>query len=142
MPSDAAKLFDAGARVETIIWIPGAVTDQDGLPQAFEDFVEDDFPEEKTDPLIKALPCLERFVDEGPEPIEVAEALCWTKGFLVQAAVPCRRYVGDTIFYSGWGSYYTAWLYAKSEADIADVVVAWAVGKSEADEAEYKAKAA
>lgn len=142
MASDTAKLFDAGARVESVIWIPGAVADQEGLPQVFEDFVEDDFPESESNALIKDLPCLKRFVAEGADPYEVAEALIWTKGFLVQAAVPCRRYIGDNIFVSGWGNYYTAWLYAKTEAEIADVVVAWADAKSAADEASYKAKEA
>lgn len=142
MASDAAKLFDSGARVETIIWIPGAVADQEGLPKAFEDFVEDDFPEEIDHPLIKALPCLKRFVDEGADPADVAESLVWTKGFLVQAAVPCRNYIGDNIYTSGWGGYYTAWLYAKTEADIADVVIAWAAAKVAVDEAAYKAKEA
>ncbi|MGX1786871.1 hypothetical protein ACWIGM_09055 [Bosea sp. NPDC055332] len=142
MENYAAQLFDAGARVESIIWIPGAVADQEGLPQAFEDFVDDDFPDEATDPLIKALPCLKRFVGEGSDPSEVAEALCRTNGFLVQAAAPCRRYVADNVFYSGWGSYYTAWLYAKDEGQITEVVVAWAEAKATADEADYKAKEA
>lgn len=129
-------MFDADCRVEELIYLLG-MGDGDSHTEKFEDFCES-LPEKADHPLYQQLPALARYADgeDYPEADEVFQALLFTPGFLVQAATPCRRYYADgEAFYSGWGSYYTAWLHAAAESDIAAVCVAWAETQHAKDKA-------
>ncbi len=133
----SSDLFDAGVRVEKIIYIPGAVADMEATPEVFRDFCED-LPDGIDSPLYEALPALKRFAGgDYPKPEEVAEALAYKEGFLVQAATPVRQYSddpSDTSYSSlSWGHYYTAWLYASEEEEIAPVILAWAETRADYD---------
>lgn len=132
--------FDANARVETLIYIPGAVADIEALPETFEDFCEN-LPEKADHPLYAQCQPLAQFAEaeDYPEPEAVAEALLWTNGFLVQAATPVRHYQGGGAYGYSWGHYYTAWLYAAAEADIVPVVCQWAATRAAHDEAKAAA---
>lgn len=133
------RMFDAECRVETLIWIPGIGT-EDSFTEAFSVEFYDYMPEREGAPLYAQLPMLAQFCgDEDVEPERIAYAIQRVPGFLVQAATPVRRYMGDKgVFVSGWGYYHTEWLYARTEAQIAKVCLAWAKQSAKAD----KAKAA
>lgn len=133
----SSDLFDAGVRVEKIIYIPGAVTDMEATPESFSDFCED-LPEKEDSPLYTGLPALKKFADLSGyiNTEDVAEALVRTNGFLVQGAAPVRQYSDDptdTSYGWSWGHYYTAWLYASEESEIAPVVLAWAETRADYD---------
>jgi hypothetical protein len=134
----SSAIFDAGIRLEAVIYIPGAVADCEATPEAFRDFC-DDLPDQEGAPLYRQLPCLQRYAADGdyPEPEIVAEQLIDSPGFLVQAATPVREYhkSGDGTCCYSWGHYYTAWLYAATEADIVPVATEWAQSRHEADRA-------
>jgi hypothetical protein len=132
MATITAELFDAGVRVDRVIWLPGAIVDLDSPSDALRDFVEDDFPESAEHDLCKALPVLKSFaeLDEVPEIEEIGEALYGVSGFLVKAETPVRRKFGTGGGYTwSWGHVYYSWLYAKDEASIAEVVTAWAAAR-------------
>lgn len=128
MATITAELFDAGIRVDRVIWLPGAIVDFEGPTDSFRDFVEDDFPEGSDNDLCRALPILKEFAesDDVPEIWEVCEALLGTPGFLVKAETPVRTDIGGGIMSFSWGHVYYAWLYAKDEASIPAVITAWA----------------
>lgn len=127
MTNPVQELFDAAVRVECLIYIPSAAADPEITPECFrEDFCEA-LPERADAPLYEQLPPMAQFADseEWPEPEVVAFALFRTPGFLVQAATPVRDEGGS---YS-WGHYWTEWLYAATETDIARVSLEWAATK-------------
>ncbi len=137
MSNAASQMFEANVRLEAVIYIPGAVVDPEATPEAFREFCED-LPDRVDAPLYAQLPDLKRYAGEGaiPEPEYVAERLLDQPGFLVQAATPVRGYgndPADASFHWSWGHYYTAWLYAATEADIAPVAAAWAETRAAAD---------
>ncbi len=124
---DAADmLFDQVARVGVLIWIPGAVADVEDLPEVFEDDFCQMIPERKDHILFAQLPALARFVGTYPEPAEVAEVLRHHGGFLIRAETPVKTFLKSGGFSHSWGYFRLSWLYAASEGEIADVVIAWA----------------
>lgn len=130
------RFCKATARVESLIYIPGAVADPECCPESFDEWVEDSlFDSEKT--LLSQLPALRPFIGGALNPKEVAYALRNTDGFLVHAATPVRSYRGrgSGAFLYSWGNYYTEWLYAATEADIARVVAEWAAQRAAEDHA-------
>lgn len=132
--SVAERIFDATARIETMIYIP-AIGDADSASEQFGDFVRD-LPERKDCELYKSLPELREFADgEYPEAWEVAELLFSRSGFIFNAATPVMEPVADGISSYSWGYYHTEWLYAKDQDAIADVLVAWATAFHERDKA-------
>lgn len=124
----AELFFDADVRVEQLIYIPGLAACDEAYPDVFEDEFVGWLPEETASPIYDQLPVLKRFADEEEEleAWQVGEALRFTRGFLVQAATPGRHYRAEDVFSSGWGNYWTAWLYAPDEASIARVCAEWA----------------
>ena len=133
-------MFDADVRTENLMWLPGVFIDEGSCPDVFVDEFADDLPE-AGHPLYQQFPALGSYVETRPdaEPEDLAEFLRFHSGFLVQAATPARRYTSPDTFLSGWGSYYTAWLYAKTEADIAPVCAAWAEAMHAKDAAKLEA---
>jgi hypothetical protein len=132
MATITAELFDAGVRVDRVIWIPGAIVDGDSPTDTLRDFIEDDFPEDAGHEICKALPRLKRFaeIDEVPEAEDICEALYGVPGFLVKAETPVRTAYGERGAYSwSWGHVYYSWLYAKDEASILEVVTNWAAAR-------------
>jgi hypothetical protein len=137
MTSPAERMFDATCRIEKLIYIPGAITDE-AFPDDFKSEFIEKMPEDKDAALYAALPALKRFAlsDEYPDALDIAETLMSTTGFLMLAATPVMRpYGGGSACSYSWGYYHTEWLYAKDEAAIADVIVAWAESKHERDKA-------
>lgn len=132
-------MFDVDARVERMIWIPGI-----GNGNFSEDFAEefcDSLPLLEDDQLYQKLPKLLRFAGDYGDPETIADTILFNvPGFLIYAATPVYNYVGadKAIIESGWGHYYTEWLYAASEAEIPQVISEWAEAQHERD----KAKAA
>lgn len=129
MSDIATTLFDAAVRVECLIYIPSAAADPEITPEVFREEFCEALPERADAPLYAQLPPMAQFADreEWPEPEVVAYNLLRTPGFLVQAATPVRD--GDGSY--SWGHYWTEWLYAASEADIARVSLEWAASKRE-----------
>jgi len=142
MSLPSQQFFDATVRIEAVIYIPGAIADEEALPELFEEGLCESLPERADAPLYQQCPTLAQFAggDEWPEPHEVAQALTGKNGFLIQAATPARQFYaeGNSCSYS-WGHYYTAWLYAPTEADIPRVAVEWAEGRAAKDKAKVAA---
>jgi len=137
--SPAEALFETCVRVEHMIYVPSLTVDEESYCDTFcEEFVEG-LPERKDAPIYRQLPKLKRFAeaDEGPEPWMVADVLRGLPGFIVQAAAPCRSYLkdGSNGWTWSWGNYWTEWLYAPTEADIATRCVEWAEWRAEQDRA-------
>jgi hypothetical protein len=140
MTNPAEPFFDADAKIEHLIYIPGTLWDEEHQPPVFEDEFIFGLPEKDDAQLYKALPALRRYRDdESAELFQAAAALFGVPGFLVCAATPVRTYCGENSFYSGWGNYWTEWLYARTETDIARVVAEWAEERHAADKANSKA---
>ncbi|MFC5584420.1 hypothetical protein ACFPOD_04800 [Nitratireductor kimnyeongensis] len=135
MSAEAEKMLEQTARVESVIWIPGAISDPDVIPESFEDFVGN-LPGNPDAPLYRQLPQIASFADEGdyPDVLDVAGHLVGTTGFLIRAATPIMNPLGDGgAFHFSWGCYRTEWLYAKSESDILPVVTAWVESERRAE---------
>ena len=134
---DAHKLSESTCRIERVIWLPGATVDADALSPDFEEFVENDMPEDESADLGQQLPEMMTFIlsDDTAEPWEVAEALQCQVGFLVQAATPVLNYYKDGGFTYSWGHYHTAWIYCDTADQIADIVCGWANKRHDADKA-------
>jgi hypothetical protein len=123
-------------RVEALIYLPGTITGDDCFPESFEDFCEY-LPEHPDAALYAQIPAMARFADDDADRDHevVAEVLYGLPGFLVQAATPSKTWGASGGCYYSWGHYYSAWLYASTEGEIAAVCVAWAKGRDEADRA-------
>lgn len=141
-------LNESTARVERIIYIPGAIC-ADSITREFRDFIEEMIDEPKVRKTISdAIPAIKRMfaiADESGEEVEdwiVTEALMFTGGFFVEAATPVMTPFGDLGASSfSWGHYYTEWLYAPNEEAIARVVSAWADKRHDEDSAVAKGAA-
>jgi hypothetical protein len=125
------RLFNLGARVEQMIWIPGA-TCAERPPEVFCAFLEDLFDGSGSTPqLADPLPMLTEFIGDGNDADaeaqeKVTNALAGTDGFLVRLASPVRSYEpGSEAFMSGWGHYYTTWIYAPTIDALPDQIEAW-----------------
>lgn len=118
----AQVFFDNSLRVENMIWLPGAIADQEALSEAFENFVNDDMPSNVDRPVYAQLPALQQFagMDDLPEPEDVAEVLLNTPGFLFQLARPVYRYRDGKMAEFSWGYYHTEWLYAETIEQICE----------------------
>lgn len=130
----ADEMFEATVRVEKLIYVPGAMADLENPPV---DFVEDFFeslPTGAEQQLHAQLPALAAFSSADCEATweQVADAIAEETGFLVQAATPVFHVRGEVSDFS-WGHYYTAWLYAANQGDIAPVCIAWANGRHQHD---------
>jgi len=135
----AERIFDATARIDTLIYIP-ALGEADCPSEDFTDFVED-LPQRDNAQLYIALPELRRYSDgDYPEVWQVAEILLNRGGFIFNAATPVMEPIGtgSTTSFS-WGYYHTEWLYAPNEASMVDVLVAWAEAFHERDKAKKQA---
>lgn len=123
------RLFDANVRIEEMFWLGGMSA---GVPSDFEDFVQDDLPEEKQ--ILAALPFLGAFLkDDGDAAAEDILAECSFRrklGFILQLATPIPRDFGkDPRSYSfSWGHYATKWLYCETLNDLAPAAELWATG--------------
>lgn len=128
-------------RAEQIIWLPGALMDIEALPEVFEEEFCVNLPEEADKLIYAQLPELARFAegDDEPDALEVAEVLSGKVGFLIQAAIPVKKYWSDTACQYSWGYYQTEWLYASSDADIAPTMLSWAKAQDDEFKAEYRA---
>jgi hypothetical protein len=134
MTTAAQEMFDATVRVEKMIYIPGIVADIEATPDDFDEEFCEGLPESLDASLYVQLPLLRQF-SGGAEAVEVAEALLFTDGFLVQAATPVFDYDDDDSSSASfsWGHYYTAWLYAPDQASISRVCAEWADGRRDYD---------
>ncbi|EYR81825.1 hypothetical protein SHLA_4c001160 [Shinella sp. DD12] len=107
------RLEQSGARIESLIWIPGA-TASDVLPGGLKDAISEDLYENNEQVLSK-VPGLAHILtsNESPDFEEVAEILCDVDGFLAQIAapIPTKFYEGGGFSYS-WGYYQTKWVHA------------------------------
>lgn len=139
LSEEAEKMAEQTARVESVIWIPGALSDPDAFPGAFEkDFVEN-LPDNPDAPIYRQLPQIARFAegDDYPDAFDVAGQLVGAPGFLIHAATPVMKPLGDSgAFHFSWGYYRTEWLYAKSESEILPVVTAWVESERHAEREE------
>lgn len=138
----ASRLFDETVRVESIIWIPGAVADPESTPEAFrEGFVEDiisgNFHE-----LLDALPRLKRILKDADfaDTIEIADALLFTPGFLVKLATPIRDFRDGDVSSFSWGYYRTGWIYVETEAGLEPAILNWVHAEVERQKAKEEAK--
>lgn len=122
----AEKLFNATCRIENLIWIAGAVANPEYLPEVFEEEFIENMPDNTNATLYQQLPALVPFIDNRDDTYELAYTLYDTDGFLIQASTPVKKYYDEHSFSFSWGHFYTAWLYAKDSASIADVVLEWA----------------
>lgn len=138
----ASKMFDADVRVEAMIYLAGAFACE-SVSAEIRSFCEDlyDHPA-----LIKALPVFEPFFSTEADIEDLIDQCSWqiqrVPGFVVQAATPYRRYWSEHGFSSGWGHYYTEWLYCPTEAAIAETCVAWAEARHAHDRAKFTTEAA
>lgn len=133
------KLFNATCRVESLIWIAGAVADPESLPDSFEEQFIEDLPDRPDNILYQQLPALLPFVENREDTYEIAYALYDTDGFLIQAAAPVKKYHSENGCSYSWGYYRTAWLYAKDADAIADVVLEWVSHQDAKDRAKSAA---
>ena len=137
--SYADDLFDAGVRVERVIWLPGAVC-AEAPPDDFEELLSD-IDADPAATIFEALPELRAIADSEDYSAELAmEYLTGATGFLVQGASPVRTYMEGGSYYSGWGHYRTKWFRLASEADFAPAVIAWAETMAEKDRAKAGAE--
>lgn len=141
MAGPADELFNAGLRVERIIWLPGIVC-ADAPPEDFADFV-DHLEMEPEHPCFEVVPELKPVADADFLTAQVAlEYMLGATGFLVQGASPVRHYTGsDGSFYSGWGEYNTKWFRVASVDEIPAVLIAWAEELHAKRKARHDAKA-
>lgn len=125
------ELEQANARIDTLLWLPGALSAMESYPDGFLDFCED-IPDDPMAAIFTDLPDIRRFItgDIEPFPEDVAGVLfeCGVyTGFLAKIATPVTEPCGgeDAFTYS-WGWYRTQWRYAKSLDDVTDMAVAFA----------------
>jgi hypothetical protein len=125
----ATELFDAGVRIERVIWLDGVVC-TDGPTEDFEDFFDLD-----DDHLNALLP--ELGGDFNGEARHALEYLYAARGFLIQAASPVRNYSwGGGTFSSSWGHYRTQWFRVLRPEDAVTRIIEWAEAMGAADRAE------
>lgn len=122
------ELWDANARIESMIHIGGMAADGDSLPNVLEDLLQED-----DETLAHAFPDMPAWVKEvlddrherGPAFSEWVHR-SGKLGFVVQFATPVMSNVdehgGGT--YS-WGHYYTRWTYGETLEEAASNALAW-----------------
>lgn len=123
-------LFEADARFENLIWLPG-IACADDAPEVFEEEFLECLPSKPESDIYRVFPWLWEYEGDVEEALDRLRS---AKGFLVQGATPSRRYEVDGETYtSGWGIYKLTWLYAASIEQAAHDVAAWAERMHEED---------
>lgn len=139
MSDEGRKMFDAGVRVERVIWLPGA-TCADTPPDDLKDFLES-LDDDATNYIYTVVPELAQTVGAELDIELCVELLVYASGFLVQGAAPVRSYHDGGAYYSGWGHYRTRWFRVASADEISPTVIAWAEECAEADHAKSEVSA-
>ena len=116
---------------------------EDSLEQFIEELVSDSPMHASLQPLAKFIKDNESFANDEDDPdfeIDIGDAGELLAeghfyGFAVQFGTPIRRYIGNgsSAWYSGWGLYYTRWVYAKTFADAWQLGLAWAKERNQHD---------
>lgn len=121
------QLEEATARIETILHIGAMATDDDCLPTALEDMLQDQ-DNEDLQRLFPGLPTdvLDDF-DDGSDPTGFVDWLRYSDrlGFLVQFATPVIRHHDSGGCSYSWGHYGTRWFYAETLEDAVQQGLAW-----------------
>lgn len=124
--SNREILEEAIVRIEKIIWVENEIANFDSPSDTFEEFCEDlEFSEK--DSIVNNLPFLLDI--KYPDPEELLEEFFYNKlisGFIFQAAHPVMDWRDNDSASFSWGYYNTAWLYAESLDQMAEVAANWA----------------
>ena len=138
----SSRLFDETVRVESIIWIPGAVADPESTPEAFREGFVEDIIDGNSSELLASLPRLKRILkdEDFADTVEIADALLFTPGFLVKLATPIRDFHDGNISSFSWGFYRTGWIYVETEAGLEPAILDWVRTEVERQKAKVEAK--
>lgn len=130
------KLSDESARVDRVIFLAGALTNVDSMPDDIENF----FDEEDAETIEKCLGEAPDWVDFD-DTDSVAEWLIQSAklGFLVQFATPVMKVISEGCYSFSWGLYNTTWIYAETIDEAVDKGLEW-VRERRASEAANAAK--
>lgn len=125
-------LFDANARLETIIWLPAAIGEGNAVPEPLRDLIE-----ESADQLKRCFPTLPDYVLQQREDGFGTHAFAtWVGreklgGFAVQIATPIMDHHRRDASFS-WAVYSSSWVYGDTLFDAVLAGLRWV--------AEYRAK--
>lgn len=101
------RMFDYDVRVEHMFWVAGISASP---PQEFDDFIEEDLPEEAD--ILEELPWLAMAGATGED---ICSEFAFKKmdGFFIQLGRPVPRDFNKdgTSYTSSWGSYRTKWIF-------------------------------
>lgn len=138
------QLFQANARIESMIHLGGMITDGDSLPEAIDDLLYEG-PETLADVFPDVPASIKEVLNVRDE---IHSAFCeWIHqkqrlGFVVQFATPVMSHVdedgGGT--YS-WGHYYTHWAYGETLEEAAGKGLAWVAERRASEREKQSVKA-
>lgn len=137
-----ARFNNETARIEEIIFLAGALSDLDSLPQAFRDFIEDSDDEQIDQPFGEVPADIKAVLGDRDGSEIFADWLLsrGTLGFLVKFATPVASlFDGDSFTYS-WGFYKTRWVYGDTIDAAIEAGFAWVTETRAADRAKDEAE--
>lgn len=132
-------LSDSTTRFERVIYMAGALSQADSLPDDLRDLLED----EDDETLLQAFPGFPLSLrDDGDCFLEFAAEWLIDNGrlgFLAKAATPVMTYHrGSKSSSFSWGRYRTQWVYGETMDEIVAKAVAWADKQRAAEEEKAK----
>jgi hypothetical protein len=134
------KLYDATARIESVIFMAGAMAATDAFPDDLNDFFDD----EDVETIEKLFGKMPDWVDLEGRGYERAEGIFeWLKeskkfGFLVKFATPVMTPSGPNSRSFSWGYYSTQWFYEESIEAAIEKGLAWCEERRAKEDAKAK----
>lgn len=118
------RLEQADVRVDTMIWLPGAISAPGGQHDELFDMICDDLYDGKDVPeIVGKLPQAERlFSEQRPEWDDLVECFIGVNGFFISMStpVPTKFYEGGG-YSSSWGYCRLKYAYAETLDEVVDV---------------------
>lgn len=122
----ADKLQEFSARIDNIIWLPGAIGDGDAIAESLKEMLEEDF-----DTLDRCFGVLPNWLKDALQYRDGVHAFAeWANemglaGFVIQMATPVMTHSSPTSSTFSWGHYKTEWIHGDTLLDAVAAGLAW-----------------
>ncbi len=113
METASERLEQANVRIESLIWIPGAVAAM-SIPDVLKELIADELYNSDSAQVLGKLPTLAGILSSESEPDDdlINEVLYPVEGYFAKMARPIpTEFYGETSHCFSWGYYQTKWVH-------------------------------
>lgn len=117
------RLEQANVRIESLIWVPGAVAAM-SIPENLKELIVDELYNGDNAQVLQKIPALSEILSSEDEPDEdlINEVLYPVSGYFAQMARPVpTKFYSATSYGFSWGYYQTKWVHVDNMDELVDL---------------------